>query len=78
MLRSQSLKVVVFCPHFQRSVYATRNLAIDRLVACDDSALCRDPASAPAGTEPAGGHDEGREHARPYPRGCPVFPSLAK
>jgi hypothetical protein len=50
-------------------VTASRNLAIDRLVACSDSELCRDPA--PAKGTPA-------EHERPYPRGCPVFPSLAK
>ena len=38
------------------------------LVACSDSEKCRDrDAAAPAG-----------EHERPYPRGCPVFPSLAK
>ena len=68
MLRSQLLKVVVFCPHFQRSVHATRNQAIDRLVACDDSDQCRDRAAAA----------DGNEHARPFPHGCPVFPSLAK
>jgi hypothetical protein len=68
MRRSILLKVVVHCPHFDRSVTATRNEAIDRLVACSDSNLCRDPA-------PTG---ERNEHERPYPRGCPVFPSLAK
>jgi hypothetical protein len=68
VLRSQLLKVVVFCPHFQRSVNATRNQAIDRLVACDDSELCRDRSAAAAG----------HEHVRPFPHGCPVFPSLAK
>ncbi len=68
MLRSQLLKVVVYCPHFQRSVNATRNQAIDRLVACDDSAQCRDHSAAA----------DGNEHARPFPHGCPVFPSLAK
>jgi hypothetical protein len=66
--RSILLKVAVYCPHFQRKVEATRNEAIDRLVACSDSALCRD--AAPAGTAP--------DHERPYPRACPVFPSLAK
>jgi hypothetical protein len=49
-------------------VTATRNEAIDRLVACSDSHLCRDPAPTV----------EAQEHERPYPRGCPVFPSLAK
>jgi hypothetical protein len=68
MRRSILLKVVVHCPHFDRSVTATRNEAIDRLVACSDSDQCRDPA-------PVG---ERNEHERPYPRGCPVFPSLAK
>ncbi|HEY2903014.1 MAG TPA: hypothetical protein VGL59_20700 [Polyangia bacterium] len=68
VLRSQSLKVVVFCPHFSRPVTATRNLAIDRLVACEDSEKCRDHAAVA----------EGNEHARPYPHACPVFPSLAK
>ena len=68
MRRSILLKVVVHCPHFNRSVTATRNEAIDRLVACSDSEACRDPA-------PTG---ERNEHERPYPRGCPVFPSLAK
>jgi hypothetical protein len=68
MRRSILLKVAVYCPHFKRSVEATRNEAIDRLVACADSESCRDPA--PAGSGP--------EHARPFPRGCPVFPSLAK
>jgi hypothetical protein len=66
--RSVLLKVTVFCPHFKRGVEATRNEAIDRLVACSDSDSCRDPAPPPADGE----------HARPYPRGCPVFPSLAK
>jgi hypothetical protein len=68
MRRSVLLKVAVYCPHFKRSVEATRNEAIDRLVACADSESCRDPAPATAGAE----------HARPFPRGCPVFPSLAK
>jgi hypothetical protein len=72
MRRSILLKVAVYCPHFKRSVEATRNEAIDRLVACADSESCRDPAPA------AGAVEGGAEHARPYPRGCPVFPSLAK
>jgi hypothetical protein len=63
------LQVAVFCPHFQRSVTATRNDAIDRLVSCSNSDKCREPAPATAGPH---------EHERPYPRGCPVFPSLAK
>jgi hypothetical protein len=66
--RSILLKVAVYCPHFRRPVEATRNEAIDRLVACSDSESCRDPA--PAAAPP--------DHQRPFPRGCPVFPSLAK
>jgi hypothetical protein len=66
--RSVLLTVVVHCPHFGRPVSATRNLAIDRLVACSDADRCRDPVPAAAPGEPE----------RPYPRGCPVFPSLAK
>jgi hypothetical protein len=68
MQRSVSLQVVVHCPHFGRPVNATRNLAIDKLVACSDSERCRDPHPESAPSEPA----------RPFPRGCPVFPSLAK
>ena len=68
MRRSLLLKVAVYCPHFKRSVEATRNLAIDRLVACSDSDACRDPAPP----------EELPGHERPFPRGCPVFPSLAK
>ena len=68
MRRSILLKVAVYCPHFQRRVEATRNDAIDRLVACAESGSCRD--AAPASAAP--------EHERPFPRGCPVFPSLAK
>jgi hypothetical protein len=62
------LEVVAYCPHFGRPVTASRNLITDRLVACSDSERCRDPA--PTGQPP--------DHDRPYPRGCPVFPSLAK
>ena len=68
MRRSILLKVAVYCPHFKRGVVATRNEAIDRLVACSDGDSCRDPAPASADGEAA----------RPYPRGCPVYPSLAK
>ena len=68
MRRLQLVKVSVECPHFHRPVAALRNQAIDRLVACDESDACRDPAPA----------DAGPGHARPYPHGCPVFPSLAK
>jgi hypothetical protein len=66
--RSVLLEVAVYCPHFERPVAATRNLAVDRLVACAESESCRDDQAA----------EELPEHKRPYPRGCPVFPSLAK
>jgi hypothetical protein len=68
MRRSLLLQVAVFCPHFQRPVEATRNLAIDRLVACAESAACRDPDPP---SEPP-------DHQRPFPHGCPVFPQLAR
>jgi hypothetical protein len=70
--RSILLKVAVYCPQFKRQVEATRNQAIDRLVSCSSSDSCRDPALPPGGT------GDGTEHQRPFPRGCPVFPSLAK
>ena len=60
--------MVVFCPHFQRAVAAVRNQAIDRLVSCDEADSCRDPAP----------EAHGHQHARMFPHGCPVFPSLAK
>ena len=66
--RSELIKVLVFCPHFQRPVSAARNLTIDRLVSCDDAEACRDPAPAAAGSE----------HARPFPHACPVYPTLAR
>jgi hypothetical protein len=69
MRRSELLKLTVHCPHFNRPVVATRNAAIDRLVACDESERCRDPAPSSDGTT---------SHARPFPHGCPVFPQLAK
>ena len=69
MRRSPLLTVTVHCPHFDKPVQAQRNAAIDRLVACSDADKCCDPT-------PPTGHPG--EHARPYPHGCPVFPSLAK
>jgi hypothetical protein len=66
--RSELIKVLVFCPHFQRPVSAARNLTIDRLVSCDAADSCRE--TAPTG--------QGGEHARPFPHGCPVYPTLAK
>ncbi len=69
--RSELIKVLVFCPHFQRPVSAARNLTIDRLVSCDEAGACRDATPEAA---PGAGH----EHARVFPHGCPVYPSLAK
>jgi hypothetical protein len=76
--RSVLLAVVVHCPHFSRAVTASRNLATDRLVACSDSALCRDAGPAASAGEPSSSDRADRGHDRPFPRGCPVFPSLAK
>jgi hypothetical protein len=64
MRRSELLKLAVYCPHFKRSVTAAKNATIDRLVDCSDKESCRD------------GNPE--DASRPYPHGCPVFPSLAK
>jgi hypothetical protein len=49
-------------------VTASRNAAIDRLVSCEESEKCRDPA--PAGSAP--------DFQRPFPHGCPVYPQLAR
>ncbi len=68
MRRAELLKVVVFCPHFQRPVSAARNLTIDRLVSCDEADACRDRNPQAEGTDPA----------KIFPCGCPVYPSLAK
>lgn len=68
MRRSPLLTVTVHCPHFDKPVQAQRNAATDRLVSCSDAESCRDANATAAGGE----------HARPYPHGCPVFPSLAK
>jgi hypothetical protein len=71
MRRSELLRVTVHCPHFNRPVLATKNAAISgdggRLCDCQEKDVCRAPASREAG-----------EHERPYPHGCPVFPSLAR
>lgn len=66
MRRSILLTVAVFCPHLNRTVAAERNEAIGRLVHCDTGETCRQNAGSPAS-----GPD------RPYPAGCPVYPSLA-
>jgi hypothetical protein len=62
MRRLDLVPTTVHCPHFNKPVVAQRNQSIDRLVACESSDECRDQSA----TE------------RPFPRGCPVFPSLAK
>lgn len=62
MQRSRSLPVLVHCAHHGRTVRATRNEAIDRLVACEEAEQCRRPAGE---GQPA------------FPRGCAVYPSLA-
>jgi hypothetical protein len=62
MQRSRSLPVVVHCGHHNRPVRATRNVAIDRLVACDEADKCK----------------QGSEGAAQFPRGCSVYPSLTK
>jgi hypothetical protein len=49
-------------------VAAQKNLAADRLVACAESEDCRTTGVSDAPTEVA----------RPFPHGCPVYPSLAK
>jgi hypothetical protein len=68
MRRLELVKVTAMCPHFGRPVAVVRNQTTDRLVSCDESEACRDPAPP----------DAGPDHARPFPRGCPVFPSLAR
>lgn len=72
MRRSILLTVAVHCPHFNRTVAASLNDAIGRLVHCAAGDTCR--SAAP--DSPSGGTRE--EHARPYPAGCPVYPSLAR
>jgi hypothetical protein len=64
MRRLDLVPASVLCPHFKRQVIATLNRAIDRLVACDEANACRDPQPA--------------DPLRPFPQGCPVFPSQAK
>ncbi len=68
MRRSVLLEVLVYCPHVGRTVTATRNAAIDRLVSCSNAEHCRDRALQGAAPEAD----------RPFPRGCAVYPSLAK
>jgi len=66
--RSVLLQVLVHCPHLGRTVTATRNAAIDRLVSCSNAEHCRE-RNPPPGLP---------EADRPFPRGCAVYPSLAK
>lgn len=68
MRRSVLLTVAVHCPHLNRTVAAQRNDMIGRLVHCSTGDTCRqtlEPAAADVSN-------------RPYPAGCPVYPSLAK
>lgn len=60
MRRSVLLSVAVFCPHFNRTVEASLNDAIGRLVHCTAGETCR----------------SGNDRSQPYPAGCPVYPSL--
>jgi len=62
MRRSVLLTVAVFCPHFNRTVEASLNDAIGRLVHCASGDTCR-PATA--------------DKSQAYPASCPVYPSLA-
>jgi len=64
MRRLDLVPTTVVCPHLKRPVEARRNLAIDRLVSCKESDACREPATT--------------DGVRPFPQGCPVFPSLTK
>jgi hypothetical protein len=62
MRRSELLAVMVFCPHFERPVAASRNQAVDRLVDCTAKDSCaRQEADAQGFTVTV------------YPTGCPVF-----
>ena len=65
MRRSELLKTAVTCPHFGRPVVAQRNAMTDRLVDCAEKDACR-PTNGQANAD-------GKQ---PFPRGCPVFPSL--
>ena len=60
MQRSPLIVVLVECPHHRRAVRARRNLAIDRLVSCEESETCR------LDTRPGSA----------FPEGCAVYPSL--
>jgi hypothetical protein len=62
MRRSPLLTIQVFCPHFERPVHAKQNQATERLVDCDDRALCVTHETSPSGVTIA-----------VYPKGCPVF-----
>ena len=54
--------MMVFCPHFERAVAATRNQAIERLVDCSAKHECTSQES-----------DERGGTRTVYPVGCPVF-----
>jgi hypothetical protein len=62
MQRSPLLTVIVHCGHHGRPVTARRNVAIDRLVACEESERCKVTSGSTV----------------TFPQGCAVFPSLTK
>ncbi len=62
MRRSENLVVMVFCPHFERPVVATRNQTNERLVDCTSKRECSTDAT-----------DERGGVRTIYPAGCPVF-----
>jgi hypothetical protein len=71
MRRSELLAVMVFCPHFERPVAASRNQATDRLVDCTAKDTCsRQESSSPDG-------DSRGVTITVYPQGCPVFRARA-
>ncbi len=66
MRRSVLLTVAVFCPHYNRTVAADFNDVTSRLVHCATQDSCRQTAEGMADYK-----------NRPFPAGCPVYPSLA-
>jgi hypothetical protein len=68
--RLDVVQEVITCPAQNRAVRASRNRAAGRLVDCSEKDACRTSDDA-AGDGPYAA-------ARPFPRGCPVFPHLAR
>jgi hypothetical protein len=60
--RSESLTVVVLCPHFERPIQATRQVVSERLVDCASKQECVTVSESAAGVT-----------ISVYPSGCPVF-----